>query len=259
MNILIVEDEKPAAEKIEKHLKRFDPNIRILEKLSSIEQSVSWLKKAQKKADLLIMDIQLSDGLSFEIFSQVSVNTPVIFTTAFNQYAINAFEVNGIDYLLKPISYQKLVKSMEKLENLRQNLSLKQQEIPLEALNKALSHLEKNYKNRFMVKSGEHIRSLSRDQIDLFFADGRTVYLLNENGYKFIIDYKMESLEELLDPEYFFRINRGFILHIQSIQDVLLYSNSRLKIKLKKPFPKELIVSRDKVGAFKDWFNGDLG
>ena len=201
------------------------------------------------------MDIQLIDGLSFQIFQQVKVRKPVIFTTAFNEFALDAFKVNSIDYLLKPITFTDLSASLKKLENLREQLNTSND------LNgrvqQVFSNLKtKEYKSRFMVKLGEHIRSITTDQIGLLYADGRDVYLVTTQNRKFIIDYTLESLENILDPRMFFRLNRTFILNINSIKDVLVYSNSRLKITLVQEFDKEIIVSREKVGDFKEWFDG---
>jgi two-component system, LytTR family, response regulator len=201
------------------------------------------------------MDIQLIDGLSFQIFQEVKVKRPVIFTTAFNEYALDAFKVNSIDYLLKPITFTDLSASLKKLESLRQQLHWSNEQT--ERLQQAVTNLKnKEYKTRFMVKLGEHIRSITTDQIAVLYADGRDVYLVTSQSKKFIIDYTLESLEDILDPKVFFRLNRTFILNINSIKDVLMYSNSRLKITLNQDFDKEIIVSREKVGDFKEWFDG---
>jgi DNA-binding LytR/AlgR family response regulator len=202
------------------------------------------------------MDVQLTDGLSFEIFKRVTLEKPVIFTTAFNEYAIEAFKGNGIDYLLKPITYSDLAGSLHKLENLRKNLHAPAP-APLSHLEQALQLLQKkNYKNRFMVRTGEHIHSVPAADIVLFYAEDRNVFLLCENKKKFIIDYKMEELEDLLDPAMFFRVNRSYMVNINSIKDVIVYSNSRLLIRLHTDCDKEIVVSRERVQEFKDWFNG---
>jgi two-component system, LytTR family, response regulator len=256
MNVLIVEDEKLAADKLEKYLHRYDPQIRVVGRTDSVQATVQWLRQHMEEADLLFLDIELSDGQSFEVFKQVTVDKPVIFITAYNQYAIEAFKVNSIDYLLKPLNFGDLSQSLEKLKSLARHLPKAETALTLDSLSEVISKLQKNYKQRFMVKSGERIRSFSTSQIDLFFAEGRTAYLVTSEGYKYVIDYKLEELEELLDPQHFFRVNRSFILNIQAIRDVLMYSNSRLKIALHLDFAKEIIVSREKVPVFKDWFNG---
>jgi len=256
MKVLIIEDEKPAADKLERHLTKYDPNIQVADKLSSVEKAVAWLSETHNYVDLIFMDVQLTDGLSFDIFKKTLVQKPVIFTTAFNEYAIEAFKGNGIDYLLKPISYEALAGSLQKLDTLRRSLNASAP-APLSNLEQALQLLQKkNYKNRFMVRTGEHIHSILAADIILFYAEDRNVFLLAGNRKKYIIDYKMEELEDILDPGLFFRVNRTFIVNINSILDVIVYSNSRLLIRLRADFDKEIVVSRERVQEFKDWFNG---
>lgn len=254
MKVLIIEDETPAAEKLERYLLKYDPATVVVSVLDTVEKAVPWLATNQDQIDLIFMDIQLKDGLSFQIFQQVVVKKPVIFTTAFNEFALDAFKVSSIDYLLKPITFTDLSASLRKLESLREQLQPKDQPERIQTLFNNLK--TKEYKTRFMVKLGEHIRSITTDQIGLFYADGRDVYLVTTQNRKFIIDYTLESLEDILDPQVFFRLNRTFILNINGIKDVLVYSNSRLKITLVQEFDKEIIVSREKVGDFKEWFDG---
>ncbi len=256
MKVLIVEDEVPAAEKLERYLNRYDPQIEVMEKMESVENTVSWLKEHQDELDLIFLDIQLTDGLSFKIFDQVEVTKPVIFTTAFDQYAIDAFKVNSIDYLLKPITFDDLSKSLQKLDSMKENLGSDEETLP--SLTNMLKQLkvQKSYKNRFMVKLGEHIRSLTTDHIAMFYAEGRNVFIFTINQGKFIIDYKMEELDEILDPSRFFRVNRTYIVNIEAIKDVLIYSNSRLRVKITPETDKEIIVSRERVSSFKAWFDG---
>lgn len=255
MKVLIIEDEIPAAEKLERYLAKYDASIQVLTRLTSVKDAVPWLQENQDQVDLIFMDIQLIDGLSFQIFQQVAIRKPVIFITAFNEFALDAFKVNSIDYLLKPITFTDLSHSLKKLENLREQLHWNKEKT--DQLQEAFaSSKTKDYKTRFMVKLGDHIRSITADQICLFYAEGRDVYLVTTQNRKFIIDYTLETLEDLLDPKNFFRINRTYILNINSIKDVIVYSNSRLKIMVTQEFDKEIIVSREKVGAFKEWFDG---
>jgi len=258
MNVLIIEDEVPAAEKLERYLLKYDNTIRIAAKLDTVRGATEWLTTNQDQIDIIFMDIQLIDGLSFQIFQQVQVKKPVIFTTAFNEFALDAFKVNSIDYLLKPITFTDLSASLRKLDTLREQLQQGNTENQRERIQQlaAAGVRAKEYKTRFMVKLGEHIRSITTDQIGLFYADGRDVYLVTTQNRKFIIDYTLESLEDILEPAVFFRLNRTFILNINAIKDVLVYSNSRLKITLQQEFDKEIIVSREKVGDFKEWFDG---
>jgi DNA-binding LytR/AlgR family response regulator len=260
MKVIIVEDEVPAAEKLERYLQKYDSGIQIAARFDSVASSTEWLRNYQDSVDLIFMDIQLIDGLSFQIFQQVRIYKPVIFTTAFNEFALDAFKVNSIDYLLKPITFTDLSASLKKIETLRQHLQWNNSDSSrdqAERVQEAFSSMKtRDYKNRFMVKLGEHIRSITADQISVFYADGRDVYLVTVQNRKFIIDYTLESLEEILDPALFYRLNRTFIVNINAIKDVLVYSNSRLKITLHQEFDKEIIVSREKVGEFKDWFDG---
>jgi len=255
LNVLIVEDESPAVEKLQRYLQRFSPGIKVAQVCESIAQSVAWLEAHQSEVDLIFMDIQLKDGVSFSIFSQVKVQKPVIFITAYNEYALDAFKVNSIAYLLKPVTFDDLKTSLEKFENLRAQFVLNDERTEkVKAL--AGDQSPKSYKSRFMVKVGDHIRSVTADQVLFFFADGRDVYLVTTQSRKFIIDFTLEALEEVLDPAIFFRVNRTYILNINGIHDVVMYSNSRLKITTQPSWDKEIIVSREKVSEFKNWFDG---
>jgi DNA-binding LytR/AlgR family response regulator len=255
LKVLIVEDETPAAEKLERYLKKFNPAMEVVEITGTVKEAVSWLQAHQSEIDLIFMDIQLHDGLSLQIFQQVNVQKPVIFITAFDEFALEAFKVNSVDYLLKPITFTDLSNSLNKLESLRSQLQWDQSKT--EQIVKALTEAPvKNFKTRFMVKLGDHIRSITTDQISFFYADGRDVYLVTNQLRKFIIDYTLEGLEEVLDHAFFSRVNRSYIVHISAIQDVVVYSNSRLKIALTVKWDPEIIVSREKVGDFKEWFDG---
>ncbi|WP_143959816.1 LytR/AlgR family response regulator transcription factor [Litoribacter populi] len=252
MKVIIVEDEKPALERLTFFLNRYDEQIEILGTAQNIAESVVLFERCGQEADLLLMDIQLADGLSFHALDQVSLQKPVIFITAFNQYALEAFKANGIDYLLKPFTFEDFAASLDKLKQLSgtyQKLSQVQQVF------KQLS--KPQYKERFMIKIGDHIHSVPTDQIRLFYAEGRNTYLVREDGRRLITDYKLESLEEILPPDSFFRVNRSYIINLTGIKDVLIYSNSRLKININFPFEEELIVSREKVNRFKEWFGGE--
>jgi two-component system, LytTR family, response regulator len=258
LNVLIVEDETPAAEKLQRYLQRYSSGIRIAAICDSVTSTAVWLKDHQQEIDLILMDIQLKDGVSFGIFNQVRVDKPVIFITAYNEYALEAFKVNSIAYLLKPVTFDDLKASLDKFEGLRSQFMLAG---PREETVKALSRDQqpKTFKNRFMVKVGDHIRSITTDQVLFFYADGRDVYLVTQASRKFIIDFTLESLDEVLDPAVFFRVNRTYIVNIHCIHDVVMYSNSRLKIATQPAWDKEIIVSREKVGEFKDWFDGKAG
>jgi len=254
MKVLIIEDERPAAEKLQLLLNRYDKSLEVLAVLESVKDSVAWL--SENEADLIFMDIQLTDGVSFDIFKSLEIKTPVIFTTAYNEYALEAFDVNSIAYLLKPIKYDKLVSSLDKLKSLPNYLPSKQEQINLETLAAALTQVKKEYKNRFLVKMGEHIKSITSENTSCFYSEGRIVFLVNMENKKYFADQKMEELEAVLDPKMFHRVNRSFIVNINAIKDVIVYSKSRLKVVLHQDVEKEIIVSREKAKSFKDWFSG---
>lgn len=251
MKIVIIEDESLAVEKLERYLTKYDSNIVIIEKFSSISESVNWFQSNQKY-DVIFIDIQLTDGLSFDIFNQTQIIKPVIFTTAFDEYAIDAFKVNSIDYILKPITFTDVSKAMNKLTEMQKVFTGN------DAMISVVKQIEeKKTKDRFLVRLGNHIHSIKTTEISLFYAEGRTVFLITNAKRKYILDYKLESLEEVLYPSCFFRVNRTFIVNISDIQGVLVYSNSRLKITSNVFNDKEIIVSREKVSAFKTWFEGN--
>lgn len=258
MKVLIIEDEKPAAEKLELLLKRYDPDIQILTQIVTVEKSIEYLSANQENIDLIFLDIQLTDGLSFDIFKSVKVEKPIIFTTAFNEYAIDAFKLNSIDYLLKPLSYESLVTAMEKIKSLQNNLPQEkyQSNISLDQIAKLISGKTENYKTRYLVKIGEHIKSISTEDICFFYAEGRTVFIITNENRKFIVDNTLEELTNQLNPEKFFRANRSFIINFDHITDVVVYSTSRLRVKFPHEFEKEIIVSREKVSEFKVWYGG---
>ena len=256
MKAVIVEDEKPAVDKILAMLEKYDPEIEVISVLGSVEESVNWFGRDGDSADIIFMDIELTDGNSFAIFEQVNISKPVIFITAYNEYAIKAFRVNSIDYLLKPLQYEDFYRSMEKIKVMRENLPANREEGQYEELSRLLLQFNKNFKTRFLVKVGDHLRSVKTEHIALFYAEGRTVFLLTHKQNKYIIYYTLEELNNQLDPDMFFRPNRSFIVNINAIKDVVVYSNSRLLIELNQPFEKEIIVSRDKVAQLKTWFEG---
>jgi len=255
MKVVIIEDEKPALDKIKQFLQMYDRNIELIKCIGSVSEGIEWFEKGIE-IDLIIADIQLQDGTSFDIFKNVTTHHAIIFTTAYNEFAIDAFKLNSIDYLVKPIQFEDFYKSLEKIELLRENLPTPRRYLELEQLSEKLSLLKKDYKTRFMVKVGEHIRSFTTKNIQLFYAQGRDVSLLSNTNREFIIDNKLEDLVDLLNPKEFFRIGRSYIVNIEAIAEVIQYSNSRLKIILKENTEHELIVSRDKVNSFKEWFNG---
>lgn len=258
MRVLIVEDEALASERLNTLLKQYDNSIDVVTCLDSVEETVEILSSKDNDIDLLFLDIQLSDGTSFEIFKQVNVAQPVIFTTAYDQFALQAFKHNSIDYLLKPIDFTELTGAINKYKKIHWD-----KKNSLSANPDLIQHLLQGvnqpniYKKRFIVKYGDHIQFKQVEDVGYFYADGKTVYLvLKENNRKYIIDHTLEELEnKLLNPEEFFRINRKFILSIDAIKEVNPYFNSRLKVHLNKGSEQDLIVSRERVNEFKLWLN----
>ena len=265
MKIIIIEDEELAAEGLIISLKKVEKNIEILAVLDSVKTAVDWFLN-NSAPDLAFFDIQLADGVSFEIFDKTSVKCPIIFTTAYDEYALRAFKVNSIDYLLKPVSVQDLSKAFEKWQNLKSvptNSSLpkgtpSEQYFDDAAMRQMMQMMTQRittqqYKTRFMVKIGEHLQTIPTDDIDYFMGENKTVWLYHKNGRKYVVDYTLDQLEDLLEPNHFFRLNRQFINSISSIKDVISYSNSRLKVILNNPPNKEdIIMSREKVEGFKN-------
>ncbi len=252
MKVVIVENELLAAEKLERYLLKYSPEVVVLKIITSTKDAITWFQENQIY-DVIFMDIQLADGLSFEIFTKVTIDKPIIFTTAFDEYAVDAFKVNSVDYILKPITFTDISRAMNKLK-MMQSLFNPSNEV----LVNVVDNLKKNKaKDRFLVRLGNYINSIKSKEIALFYADGRTVYLVTHTNKKYILDYKLGDLIRVLNTSTFFRVNRTFILSIDAIKDVVVYSNSRLKIRPKIHFDKEIIVSRERVSDFKEWFEGE--
>jgi DNA-binding LytR/AlgR family response regulator len=252
MKVLIVEDEKSAARRLNSLLIEIDPAIEVLEVIDTVKRASDWLRE-NDTPDLLFLDIQLADGLSFEIFDKVSVSCPVIFTTAYDQYALKAFEVYSIDYLLKPIDRNKLVNSLDKY---RKIAGFARRGADTTVIQDALEMIRgKTYKERFIVKYGEHIKSVPSEQIYCFFSEEKITFFKTDDGRKYVIDYTIEQIEGLVDPAKFFRINRKYIVNVEAIEDVVVYSNSRLKLIVKHFRDSDLIVARERVQEFKSWLD----
>lgn len=251
MKTLIIEDERPAALRLTKLIQKTAPNAEIVEVIDSVEASVKWLKTFDQP-DLIFMDIQLADGLSFDIFQKVKINAPVIFTTAYDQYTLQAFKVNSVDYLLKPIDPEELDKALKKYETVFQ----KPQSYDQSAISQLLENLQqKNYKERFLVKTGQQFSYIPIEEIAYFYSEDKVVCAQNNNGKRHIIDYTLDQLEDCLSPDNFFRINRKFITKLSSIQKINTYFNSRLKLQLNPSPTSEVIVSRERVMNFKSWLD----
>ena len=254
MKVIIVEDEQIAANRLEKLLLASSREIDVLAKLDTVKSTVEWLGKF-KSPDLIFMDIQLADGLCFEIFDLVEITCPVIFTTSYDHYAIRAFKVNSIDYILKPLDPGELYNAINKFEFLKHNYAEKSSPESI-ALQDAINMLEKkSHKERFIVKVGEHIKSIAIEEINHFISQEKATFAHTTDGRKYLLDYTLDQIVELVDPQRFFRINRKYIISINGFDDIISYSNSRLKIHLKFEKTMDAIVSRERVPDFKKWLD----
>lgn len=251
MNVIIIEDEKPSARRLVRMLKEL--NIEAVAMLHSVAESIIWFN-SNEHPDLILLDIQLSDGLSFEIFDKVKINSSIIFTTAYDEYALKAFKLNSIDYLLKPIDHDELELAITKFKNNipdRTNL-----QIDLEQIKKYLINpLDKNYKKRFTIKIGQHLKIISTSDIECFYSENKGTYIFTSEKRNYLIDSTLEHLESDLDPSLFFRVNRKFYINLRAIKDIITFSNSRLKLILNSFSENEIIVSREKVKDFKTWIS----
>lgn len=253
MNILILEDEKLASEKLEKTLREIEPQSRIVAVFQTITAAVDWLKN-NPHPDLIISDIRLLDGLSFEIFQQVKVEKPVIFTTAYDQYAIKAFEVNSIDYLLKPVQQEKLKASLDKFRGLSQK-SVAAQIDYQEVLKLLRSTPPSEYKSRFMVRLGQKIIALPADKIAYFFSENKLTYIVSKEGKRYPMDQPLEELTEVLDPRIFFRANRQYIVTFESIAEIHPYFKGRIKLLLQPKTEDDVVISSERTPEFKKWID----
>jgi DNA-binding LytR/AlgR family response regulator len=249
MDIVIIEDEMLAAERLQALIKNYDANINIVAVLESIEESIQWLQ-AKPHPDLMFVDIHLSDGHSFEIFKKINLQKPVIFTTAFDNYALNAFQLFSIDYILKPVTAEALAAAINKYKSLAAMVAVNYSLLS----DTVKENFGTRYKNRFLAKVGQRSFFLHADEVVYFFADNKIVYLVDKEGNRFIINFTLEKLEPLLDPHDFFRINRKMIIHSKAIEQVKPYFNNRLKLSLKGvKADEDIVISRERVADFKEW------
>ncbi|MDW7694952.1 LytTR family DNA-binding domain-containing protein [Flammeovirgaceae bacterium SG7u.111] len=251
LNVLIIEDEQLATEELKSMLIALRPDIKIVAIIRSIDEAIAWFQK--NEADLIFMDIHLTDGNSFQIFEQVKINTPIIFTTAYDEYAIKAFKVNSIDYLLKPFGTSELATALAKFDEAKSTIKNES----LGAILKSVDQQGPIYQKRFMVTSGEAILSIPVEEVAYFMGDGKHLFLFSKDGKKYILDSTLTKLEEVTNPTRFFRINRKFIVNFSAINEMVAYSKSRVKLELTPPLPSKLeaIVSVDRSGDFKKWLN----
>lgn len=247
MKVIILEDENRAASLLERLLAKVAPHMMVVAKLESIRDGVKYLQ-SNTEPDLIFSDIELADGLSFEIYNQVAVRCPIIFTTAYDHYAIEAFKTNGIDYLLKPIEEERLTQAIEKAKHFSPGLVL---EKILSITNQVSA---KSYKSRFMVKVGDKIKSIPVEEILVFYSQ-KASFILTADKHTYCIDYTLDQLEPMLDQETYFRINRKYIVSINACTNILAWSNSRLRLKIEGTDDPDIIVARERVQEFKNWLD----
>ena len=249
MNIIIIEDEKPAARLLERKIEKLGYSITTL--LHSVEESLLWFQN-NSHPDLIFLDIQLSDGLSFEIFEKIDIKSAVIFTTAYDEYALRAFKLNSIDYLLKPIDEEELATAISKFENQFQVNRVSN--LDFEAIKRMLVNpISKEYRKRFSVKIGQQIKVIDVAEIECLYSENKGTYIHTFDNRDYLIDSSLEVVEAELNPNDFFRISRKYIIPLQSVKEIQVYSNSRLKISLPTYKEDEVIVARERVTDFKNW------
>ncbi|WP_026463578.1 LytR/AlgR family response regulator transcription factor [Adhaeribacter aquaticus] len=252
MNVIIIEDEELAAKRLETMILKADNSIKILAKLESIEESVDWLK-SNNEPDLIFLDIHLEDGISFSIFEKVKVSSPIIFTTAFDEYAIKAFKLKSVDYLLKPVTQEELEQSITKYREWvsPQNSS----PLDMHALYEMIQHRTPQFRSRFSIVAGQKIKTVGIEEIAYFHAEEGVVCLVTDKKVKYPLDLSLDQLNDQLDPKEFFRINRQYIVKLSAIENIHVYPKSKLQVELQPSAPGEVFVSLDKVTKFKDWLN----
>ncbi|GAB3996413.1 LytTR family DNA-binding domain-containing protein [Spirosoma daeguense] len=249
MNVLIIEDEARSARQLERMLKRYDSSIHILAQLPSVRESIAWLSQ-HPSPDLILMDIHLEDGLAFTIFEQIHLTTPIIFTTAYDEYMIKAFKVNSIDYLLKPVDEDELVNALTKLKTLR---SVANSPDITQLLQVVQQFRESPFKERFMISIGTKIRSIETADIAYFYSEEKATFLMTREGQFLPLEYSLDQLAGLLNPAQFFRVNRQFLVARSAIQTIQAYSAGKLKVDLQPASRHELFVSVSRMSDFKDW------
>jgi DNA-binding LytR/AlgR family response regulator len=254
MRTIIIEDEKPAAEKLHKALLKCAPDMQVLAVLASVKNAVEWLNQ-NASPELIFMDIELTDGLSFKIFEQVNVNCPVIFTTAYDEYWQEAFEHNSLDYLLKPIRQDKLEASLKKYEKLKQHFTFNYRQLTMSP-ERVEGSKDGEHKKRFLVKRGTDYVSIKAADIAYFYAAQKLVCLVDTNAQKFILDQSLADLEKQLDPAQFYRVNRKYLVNLNAIKRIKTYPKSKLQLEIQPAPAEEIIISQENAGEFKKWMEG---
>ncbi len=252
IKIVIIEDEAPAAKRLQKMILELLPEAEISDPLVSIKSAIEWFKN-NPAPDLIFADIHLSDGNSFEIFKQIKITAPIIFTTAFDQYALRAFKLNSVDYILKPVKKEELKNALDKFQSIYQSAP----PLDFQKLISSLQQTTSAYKERFVIRFGEYMKTIETSEIAYFYTENRANYAVVNDGKRYPVDNHLDELETLLDPKHYFRINRQFIISYHSITEMLTYSKARVLIKLSPANHLETIVSTERSAAFKSWLAGE--
>ncbi len=248
MRVIIIEDEKWTADLLKNMLIKLDEDIEVIATLSSVAMAYSWLMD-NEEPDLIFMDIELGDGTAFDLLEVIKIKSNIIFTTAYNQYAIKAFKYNSIDYLLKPVEKGELIKAIAKWKSQRKN------EPSMDLINALKKELNQNFKQRFLVKSGDKYQTIESGEIAYFFSEDSYTQIMTKDGKKWFIDYSLEDLDEIMDPAQFFRLNRKVMSSVNAIEQIASYFNGRLAVRLRPEFADQIVISREKVKPFKEWLD----
>lgn len=257
MNVVIIEDEYPAADRLKVLLDKTGVDVSVLDVLDSVTAACNWFS-VNEAPDLVLSDIQLSDGLSFEIFEQTKINCPIIFTTAYDEYAIKAFKLNSIDYLVKPIQPEELQAALKKYQTIRSSKPARGVQEEMLTLLKSVQRNEAVYKERFLVDAGEAMLPVFQTEIAYFTSANEITQLVRTDGKRFVLDYTLSDLEACLNPRSFFRANRQYLVQAPAIQRVFPYFNGRLLLALLPKARTDVIVSKSKASRFKRWFDGEV-
>ncbi|HTM64805.1 MAG TPA: LytTR family DNA-binding domain-containing protein [Flavipsychrobacter sp.] len=246
MNVLIIEDEQPAFKRLSKLIQEVAPAINILAHLDSIESSKDWLQRNQKP-ELVFMDIHLADGSAFDLLKKVKLDCPVIFTTAYDQYAMDAFKAASIDYLLKPVKKEELKNALDKLDQFKNIFREKEKNLSVPA----------EYKKRFLIRFGEHIKTIGTEDIAYCYSENKATFARTFDSRNYPMDHNLDALEQLLDPKDFFRINRQYLISLKAIEEMRTYTKARVLVKLNPPVKEQPVVSSERAADFKHWLGGE--
>lgn len=250
MNVVIIEDEHLSAQRLHAMLAKYDATINVLAEIPSAAEAVEWFKE-NEDPDLVFMDIHLEDGQSFSIFDQINLDVPVIFTTAFDEYTIKAFKVNSVDYLMKPLNYEELVKAIEKFKRI--HAEKEESGKSFEQLLQSLQKKEPEYRSRFLVSIGSRLMTVEIEDIQYFYSAEKITFLVTKDNHRYPIDFSLDKLALLLNPKDFYRINRQMIVKLSAIENIHVYSKGRIKLDLSPAMKEDVFVSLDKVVEFKEW------